>query len=123
MSFIDKSDANATIAPLYDQIDDLHLQVKQYQSLLATANDEVDDKLRKLNRAGAGNVDLAQELEISREQVKRLEETLATGVNSDGKIIIQELKEVKSQLISERSELLRKLEDIKSVSPHLPEVS
>ncbi len=115
MSFLDRSDANATIAPLYDQIDDLHAQVKQYQSLLATANDEVDDKLRKLNRAGAGNVDLARELEISREQVKRLEEKLARGVNPDGKVIIQELKEVKSQLISERSELLRKLEDIKSV--------
>jgi predicted nucleic acid-binding Zn-ribbon protein len=116
MSFLDKTDANATIAPLYEEIDDLHAQVKQYQALLASANDEVDDKLRKLNRAGLGAVDLSREVELGRERIKALEEQLAKGVGSDGQIIIRELKSVKEQLIDERTELLRKLEDIDAVS-------
>ena len=116
MSFLDKTDANATIAPLYEEIDDLHAQVKQYQALLASANDEVDDKLRKLNRAGLGAVDLSREVELGRERIKVLEDQLAKGVGSDGKIIIRELKSVKEQLINERTELLRKLEDINAVS-------
>lgn len=115
-SFLDKTDG--TVAPLYDQIDDLQSQIAAYQSLLAAANDEVDDKLAKLTRAGTGAVQLSKELEAAQLTIRRLEqEALAEDGDRGAQRLVNELREVKDELVRERAQLLRELADIKAVSP------
>ena len=83
MSFLDKTDGNMTVAPLYAEIDCLHDRVKQYQALLQAANNEVDDKLQKLGRAGNDSVQITKELSDARKQIRKLEDRLRDSGSVD----------------------------------------
>lgn len=72
-----------TVAPLYNRIDGLQGQVKHLQGLLQEANEDVDDKLRKLNRTGMHGVGLTQELEEARQRITSLEQRLREQKTSD----------------------------------------
>lgn len=118
MSWLDKtgnsSGANATASPLYAEIDVLNRDIRQYQHLLQSANDEIDDKLRKLDGAGNNVISMARELEQAKCHIRELESGSAgTTTNS---AIIQELRAVRDELTNERSSLMRRLKDIQAVS-------
>ena len=129
------TNANVTIAPLYVEIDNLQDQIKTLRSLLNNANDDVDDKLRKLNRAGTTSVDLAVQLEDAQQKIQDLEKDLqkakrGSGATISSERIVKELQDVKEQLMLERADLLRELDGIKQVStnsrasgPHILRIS
>lgn len=120
------TDGNLTVAPLYVEIDNLQDQIKNLRGFLEEANDDVDDKLRKLDRAGINTITLAEKLEEAHLRIRELEAQLSgrksgkmDGANGSEKVI-KELKGVKEQLAKERGSLLRELSDIKQVRlfPH-----
>ena len=115
------TEVNVTVAPLYVEIDNLQDQIKSLRSLLSNANDDVDDKLRKLHRAGTTTVDLASQLEEAQKKLYKSEKALQNLKKESAEMvgseeIVRELKEVKSQLVKERADLLHELVDIKQVS-------
>lgn len=118
MSWLDKtgnsSAANATASPLYAEIDILNRDIEQYKHLLQSANDEIDDKLRKLDGAGSNVISMAKELEHARRKIRDLES--GSSAVSSNSTIVQELRAVRDELTSERSSLMRRLKDIQDVS-------
>ena len=97
MSFLDKTDGNMTVAPLYAEIDGLHDRVKQYQALLQVANEEVDDKLQKLGRAGNDSVEITKELSEARKQIRKLEDRLRdSGSKDEVQRLSQQLRETEA---------------------------
>lgn len=118
MSWLDKtgnsSAANATVAPLYAEIDLLNRDILQYKHLLQSANEEIDDKLRKLDGAGNNVVSMARELEQAKHRIRELENGSAAA--SSDSAIVQELRAVRDELTNERSSLMRRLKDIQEVS-------
>ena len=117
MSWLDKtgnsSAANATASPLYAEIDNLNRDIKQYKHLLQSANEDIDDKLRKLDGAGTKVIAMAKELEHARRKIRDLEN--GAGGSSDP-AVVQELRAVRDELTNERSNLMRRLKDIQDVS-------
>lgn len=125
MSLFDKTvtDWNASITPLYKDIDTLHDQVKHLQGLLQHANEDVDDKLRKLDRAGASTVELVRKLETAQARIRDLEDqVLHAKLSKNGggrrgdESVVAELKAVQNQLTEERADLTRRLSAIEQVS-------
>lgn len=113
------TEGNVTAAPLYVEIDNLQDQVNQLRGLLNQANEDVDDKLRKLDRSGKTTISLSEQLERAHGEIKRLQNALKTSGNSDGgdnAAIVRELRTVQDRMLQERSALLRELGEIKSVS-------
>jgi chromosome segregation ATPase len=119
MSFLDKtgntSAANATASPLYAEIDTLNREIRQYKGLLQSANEEVDDKLRKLDSAGTNVVSISKELDNARRRIRDLEAGAPAGRTTGEGEIIKELRAVRDELTNERSSLLRRLKDIQDV--------
>lgn len=118
MSWLDKtgnsSGANATATPLYAEIDTLNRDIRQYKHLLQSANDEIDDKLRKLDGAGNNVISMTKELEQARRKICDLESGSSEASSSSE--IVQELRAVRDELTNERSSLMRRLKDIQEVS-------
>lgn len=106
--------ANATAKPLYAEIDNLNRDIQQYKHLLQNANDEIDDKLRKLESAGLNVISMAKELEHARQKIRELEDG---NHGSSNPSVIQELRAVRDELTNERSSLIRRMKDIQEVSP------
>lgn len=55
----------------------LHARLLQVDARLAEANESIDEKLDKLEEAGAGTVALTKNLYLSREKITSLERELA----------------------------------------------
>lgn len=65
--------ANETITPLLAQIYELERQIEELQAQLNNANDEIDDKLEKLDAAGYGTLSLTRQLDAARIKIAELE--------------------------------------------------
>lgn len=89
-------------------------QIRHYKTLLRSANDELDDKLRKLDNAGINVVSLAKELEVARQRLRELESDPSRGGRQESDII-RELRIVRDELTDERSMLQHRLRDIQEV--------
>ena len=55
----------------------LHARLLQVDARLAEANESIDEKLDKLEEAGAGTVNLTKSLYLAREKITSLERELA----------------------------------------------
>lgn len=117
MSWLDKtgnsSAANATAAPLYAEIDNLNRDIRQYKHLLQTANEEIDDKLRKLDGAGNNVVSMAKELELAKRRIRELERGSTSAPAESA--VVRELRAVRDEVTNERSALMKRLKDIQEV--------
>ncbi|KAK4049108.1 hypothetical protein OIO90_005578 [Microbotryomycetes sp. JL221] len=67
---------NETITPLLAQIEELELEKEKLLEQLSSANDNVDDKLNKLERAGSGTLSLVRQLTDARAKIESLETEL-----------------------------------------------
>lgn len=64
---------NETISPLLAQIHELELQLERLQRELRLANSEIDDKIAKLDSAGAARVVLGRQLASAQARTRELE--------------------------------------------------
>ncbi|KAK4702179.1 hypothetical protein P7C70_g4047, partial [Phenoliferia sp. Uapishka_3] len=67
---------DATISPLLAQIQEFELTIERLQSQLSDANEDIDNKLNKLEAAGSGTISLARQLARARERIAQLEAEL-----------------------------------------------
>jgi chromosome segregation ATPase len=72
------------------QIQLLEEKIRELQDQLERSNNEIDDKLAKLEAAGSGSVSLARDLGKARERVARLESDLERLLGADG--LVETLK-------------------------------
>ncbi|KAM0787830.1 hypothetical protein ACM66B_003884 [Microbotryomycetes sp. NB124-2] len=75
---------DTTITPLLAQIEELELEKERLIEQLNSANDNVDDKLNKLERAGSGTLSLVRELAEAKARIARLEAELDRLIGRHG---------------------------------------
>jgi len=79
---------DGTISPLLAQIHQLEQQVEQLHGHLAKANQNVDNKLQKLEAAGLSTINLAEQLAQARARIAELELQLE-GLLGKGGVILR----------------------------------
>lgn len=80
------SAADSTISPLLAQIHELEQIVEQLQAQLAEANDQIDDKLDRLEASGSGTISLARQLADARARIALLEGELERLTGQHGSL-------------------------------------
>lgn len=80
MTYLDQSDA--TLTPYDVQVQKLEVQIRRLHDQLAAANNELDDKLAKLQAANRGNLVTGKELIAARARIVQLENQRVGGRSS-----------------------------------------
>ncbi|GAA5911220.1 uncharacterized protein JCM6883_001945 [Sporobolomyces salmoneus] len=78
--------ANETISPLLAQIQELEQMVEHLQKQLVAANDQIDNKLDRLEAAGFDTISIARQLSTSQGRIAELEGQLERLLGENGSI-------------------------------------